>query len=50
MAKYQQKPGKVLLKQAIMSRVLVALLPCVAGSVYFFGWRMCVLKVSRMIE
>jgi len=30
---------KILLKQLIMRRVLLALLPCVAGSIYFFGWR-----------
>lgn len=28
-----------LLKQLIMRRVLVGLLPCIAGGVYFFGWR-----------
>ncbi|MFH1715832.1 MAG: RnfABCDGE type electron transport complex subunit D, partial [Planctomycetota bacterium] len=33
------KTGKVLKKQPIMRRVLVAMLPCVAGAVYFFGWR-----------
>ena len=33
------KPKKILLKQLIMSRVLLALLPCVAGGIYFFGWR-----------
>jgi Na+-transporting NADH:ubiquinone oxidoreductase subunit B len=36
----QEKAGrKLLLKQLIMRRVLLALLPCVAGSIYFFGWR-----------
>ncbi len=30
---------KILLKQLMMRRVLLALLPCVAGSIYFFGWR-----------
>jgi Na+-transporting NADH:ubiquinone oxidoreductase subunit B len=30
---------KVLIKQPMMRRVLLALLPCVAGGVYFFGWR-----------
>ena len=30
---------KVLKKQPIMRRVLVALLPCVAGAIYFLGWR-----------
>ena len=35
----KKKPKRVLLKQLIMRRVLLALLPCVAGAVYFFGWR-----------
>jgi Na+-transporting NADH:ubiquinone oxidoreductase subunit B len=34
-----KRSTKVLLRQRINRRVLVALLPCVAGSVYFFGWR-----------
>jgi Na+-transporting NADH:ubiquinone oxidoreductase subunit B len=34
-----KKPKRVLLKQLLMRRVLLALLPCVAGAVYFFGWR-----------
>ncbi len=34
-----KRSTKVLLRQRINQRVLVALLPCVAGSVYFFGWR-----------
>ena len=33
------RPNKVLKKQLIMRRVLLALLPCVLGSVYYFGWR-----------
>jgi Na+-transporting NADH:ubiquinone oxidoreductase subunit B len=37
--KKERAAVKILLKQAIMSRVLLALVPCVAGSVYFFGWR-----------
>ncbi|HAL45581.1 MAG TPA: NADH:ubiquinone oxidoreductase, Na translocating, B subunit [Phycisphaerales bacterium] len=35
----QRKTSKVLLKQAIMHRVLIALMPCIAGSIYFYGWR-----------
>jgi len=35
----KKKPKQVLLKQLIMRRVLLALLPCMAGAVYFFGWR-----------
>lgn len=33
------KHRKILVKQPINRRVVLALLPCVAGSVYFFGWR-----------
>jgi Na+-transporting NADH:ubiquinone oxidoreductase subunit B len=36
----QSKAAKRLLrKQLNMRRVLIALLPCVVGAVYFFGWR-----------
>jgi Na+-transporting NADH:ubiquinone oxidoreductase subunit B len=35
----KKKPKKILQKQVAMRRVLLALLPCIAGSVYFFGWR-----------
>lgn len=31
--------AKVLRRQPVNRRVMVALLPCVAGSIYFFGWR-----------
>ena len=41
----QKKPVKILMKQKIMRRVLLALLPCVAGAVYFFGWRCLFLVV-----
>ncbi|MBN2594507.1 MAG: RnfABCDGE type electron transport complex subunit D [Sedimentisphaerales bacterium] len=34
-----KRPAKVLRKQPINRRVMTALLPCIAGSVYFFGWR-----------
>jgi Na+-transporting NADH:ubiquinone oxidoreductase subunit B len=29
---------KILQKQSVMRRVLLALLPCIAGAVYYFGW------------
>jgi Na+-transporting NADH:ubiquinone oxidoreductase subunit B len=29
---------KILQKQTVMRRVLLALVPCIAGAVYFFGW------------
>jgi len=35
----KKKPKRVLLRQVLMRRVLLALLPCVAGAIYFFGWR-----------
>jgi len=35
----KKKAKKILLKQRAMHRVLLALLPCVLGAVYFFGWR-----------
>lgn len=41
----ERKPAKILMKQLIMRRVLLALLPCIAGAVYFFGWR-CLFLVA----
>ena len=42
----QQKP-KLLKKQDVMRKVILALTPCMAGSVYFFGWRaLAVIAVS----
>ncbi len=38
-------PAKIILKQLIIRRVLLALLPCIAGSIYFFGWR-CLFLVA----
>ncbi len=32
-------PKKIFQKQLMMRRVLLALLPCVLGSIYYFGWR-----------
>ena len=34
-----KKPPPVLRKQPIMRKVVLAATPCIAGSVYFFGWR-----------
>ncbi|HSV26633.1 MAG TPA: RnfABCDGE type electron transport complex subunit D [Sedimentisphaerales bacterium] len=31
--------GKLLRKQPMIRRVVIALLPCVAGAIYFYGWR-----------
>ncbi|MEW6536247.1 MAG: RnfABCDGE type electron transport complex subunit D [Candidatus Auribacterota bacterium] len=43
----QQKKTGVLKKQAVMRKVLLATVPCIAGSVYFFGWRsLAVILVS----
>jgi len=35
----REKTKKLLLKQLIMRKVLLALVPCAASSIYFFGWR-----------
>ena len=35
----RKKPKRILMKQVIMRRVLLALLPPLAGAIYFFGWR-----------
>lgn len=35
----KKSPKTILKKQQVMRRVLLALLPCVVGAVYFFGWR-----------
>lgn len=43
------KHRKILLKQRINRRVMLALLPCVAGSVYFFGWRCLFITVWAAI-
>jgi Na+-transporting NADH:ubiquinone oxidoreductase subunit B len=37
-AQTAKKRSKLLQKQTIMRRVLLALVPCIAGAVYFFGW------------
>ena len=37
--------AKLLRKQPMMRRVLAALLPCVAGGVYFYGWRSLVMVI-----
>ncbi|MBN1973748.1 MAG: RnfABCDGE type electron transport complex subunit D [Sedimentisphaerales bacterium] len=37
--KQEKAAHKLLQKQVIIRRVLLALLPCIAGSIYFFGWR-----------
>jgi len=47
MSSPQQEGKPILRKQAIMRRVLIAAVPCMAGSVYFFGWRsLAVVAVS----
>ena len=43
----QKKATPVLRKQPIMRRVVIASVPCIAGSVYYFGWRsLAVVAVS----
>ena len=33
-----EKKTKLIQRQKIMEKVLLALLPCIGGAVYFFGW------------
>ncbi len=33
------KDKKILLKQPLMRRVIIACVPCIIASIYFFGWR-----------
>ncbi len=35
----RQPRQKILMKQPIMRRVIIATIPCIIASVYFFGWR-----------
>lgn len=42
------KTRKILTKQKPMRRVIIALLPCMAASVYFFGWRSAVIIAVSM--
>jgi len=44
-----KKRGRILCKQPINRRVVVALLPCVFGGIYFFGWRSLLLVVWAAI-
>ncbi len=48
-AQATKKPAQLLLKQKIMRRVLLALMPCVAGSVYYFGWRCLFLVICSWL-
>lgn len=44
------KSSKLLRKQAPMRKVLLGLLPCIGGSIYFFGWRsLVVILVSCLV-
>ncbi len=43
------KPDRVLMKQPIMRRVLLALLPCVLGGVYYFGWRSLLIVICAAV-
>lgn len=35
----REKSTKLLMKQQIMRRVIIATIPCILASIYFFGWR-----------
>lgn len=47
--KQDKAAHKILQKQPIIRKVLLALLPCVAGSIYFFGWRSLAIVVWACI-
>jgi Na+-transporting NADH:ubiquinone oxidoreductase subunit B len=44
-----KKRTKFLRRQPVNRRVLIALLPCVAGSIYFFGWRCLFILIWSII-
>jgi Na+-transporting NADH:ubiquinone oxidoreductase subunit B len=41
----QNKPTKLLMKQPLMRRVIIATVPCIIASIYFFGWRSLVMVI-----
>jgi len=43
------KPARLFRKQTVMRRMVYALLPCVAGGVYFFGWRSVVMVAAACL-
>ncbi len=43
------KPAKTIEEQPIMRRVMLALLPCIAGAVYYFGWRCLVVVLFAAV-
>ncbi len=44
-----KKPKKLIRKQPPMTRVLIALVPSIAGGIYFFGWRSLALILAAAI-
>jgi len=44
-----KKRTKFLRRQPVNRRVLIALLPCIAGSIYFFGWRCLFILIWSII-
>jgi len=45
----RQTRQKIVLKQPIMRRVIIATIPCIIASIYFFGWRSLVMVVVSCI-
>ena len=41
----EKKRTKFLMKQPLMRRVMIATIPCIFASVYFFGWRSLVMVI-----
>ncbi len=42
----EAKPRKYFLRQRIMEKVLLALVPCIAGGIYYFGWRVLAIVLA----
>ncbi len=45
----RQTRKKIVMKQPVMRRVIIATIPCIIASIYFFGWRSLVLVVVSCI-
>ncbi|NLI97947.1 RnfABCDGE type electron transport complex subunit D [bacterium] len=44
-----KKKVRLLTKQVLMRRVIIAIIPCVLASIYFFGWRSLVMVVVSCV-
>jgi Na+-transporting NADH:ubiquinone oxidoreductase subunit B len=49
MAEKKKTNKKILMKQPMMRRVIIATVPCIIASVYFFGWRSLVVVLVSCV-